>query len=52
MKQQPSLKPKTEFSKAAGRALKCAQKRAREVAHQHGTPIYVQVNGKVVALKP
>lgn len=52
MKQQPSLKPKTELAKAAGRALKRAAKQARVVARQCGTPIYVQVNGKVIAVKP
>ena len=52
MKQQAALKPKTEFSKSVGRALKRAAKRARSVARQHGTPIHVQVNGKVIALKP
>ena len=52
MKQQSALTPKTELSKAVARALKRAQKRAREVARQYGTPIHVQVNGKVIALKP
>ena len=46
MKQQSSLKPKTELAKTAGRALKRAAKRARIVARQHGTPIYVEVNGQ------
>ncbi len=41
-----------EFSKAVGRALKRAGRRAREVARMHGTPIYVLKDGKIVAIKP
>lgn len=52
MKQQAKSKEAIEFAKAVERALKRAQKRAREVARQHGTPIHVMRNGKVVALKP
>lgn len=52
MKQQLSPKAKTDFSKSVERALKRAQKRAREVARQHGTPIHVMRDGKIVALKP
>ena len=52
MTQTTSLKPTTALAKAAAKALKRAQKRAREVARQHGTPIHVMRNGKVVALKP
>jgi hypothetical protein len=52
MKQQPSLKPKTELAKAAGRALKRAAIQARVIARQHGTPIHIMRNGKVVAIKP
>jgi hypothetical protein len=52
MKPQASLKPSTPLAKAAAKALKRAQKRAFEIARQHGTPIHVMRNGKVVALKP
>ncbi len=52
MKKQPTIPPKTEFAKAVGRALKRAAKCARVAARQHGTPIYVELNGKVIALKP
>ena len=52
MKRQSQTPPKTALEKAVEPALKRAQKRAREVARQHGTPIHVQVNGKVIALKP
>ncbi len=49
---QVVLKPKTEFSKSVGHVLKRAANRARAVARQHGTPVHVQVNGKVIALRP
>lgn len=52
MKQQAKSKESIEFAKSVERALKRAQKRAREVARQHGTPIHVMRNGKIVALKP
>jgi hypothetical protein len=41
-----------EFVKQAVRAMKRAAKAARKIAKMHGTPIYVERNGKVVALKP
>ena len=41
-----------EFSKAVGRALRRAGKRARVIARAYGTPVYVWKNGKVVAEKP
>jgi hypothetical protein len=41
-----------ELSRAVGRGLRRAAKRAREVARMHGTPIYIWKNGKVVAVKP
>lgn len=52
MKRQTLSKETQALVKGVERALKCAQKRAREVARQHGTPLYVMRNGKVVALKP
>jgi len=45
------LKP-NEFSRAVGRALRRAGRRARETARMHGTSIYISRNGKVVAIKP
>ena len=45
-------KPKSSLAKAAGRALRRAAKQARIVARRYGTPIHVQSNGTVVALKP
>ena len=41
-----------DFSRAVGRALRRAGKRARETARMYGTPIYVMKDGKVVAIKP
>ena len=54
MKSKPAERqPKpNEFSLAVGRALRRAARRARETARDHGTPIYVSKNGKVVAIKP
>jgi len=52
MKRHVQSKESAEFAKSVERALKRAQKRARDVARQHGTPIHVMRNGKVVALKP
>ncbi len=49
---KPKAKPESELAKNAAQALKRAAKRARAVARQYGTPIHVQSNGTVVALKP
>ena len=46
-----SKKPGT-FAAGVGRALRLAAKDARKTAREHGTPIYVWENGKVVAKKP
>lgn len=46
-----SRKPNA-LSRAAGKALRRAGKRARAVAKAHGTPVYVWKDGKVVAEKP
>ena len=45
------IKP-SEFSKSIGRSLRRAAKEARKVARQHGTPVYVMKDGKIVAEKP
>lgn len=52
MKRQTLSKEALVLSKSVERALKRAQKRARAVARQYGTPIVFMRNGKVVALKP
>ena len=45
------IKP-NELSRAVGRSLRRAAKEARKVARQHGTPVYVMKDGKIVAEKP
>jgi hypothetical protein len=45
-------KTSKELSADVGRALRRAAKVARKTARMHGTPIYVEENGKIVALKP
>lgn len=49
---KPKTRPKSVLAKAAARALRRAAKRARVIARRYGTPIHVQSNGAVVALKP
>ncbi len=49
---KPQTKPKSDLGRAAARALKRAAKRARVVARRYGTPIHVQTDGTIVALKP
>ncbi|HKA34858.1 MAG TPA: hypothetical protein VKH64_16720 [Candidatus Binatia bacterium] len=41
-----------KLAKAAGRAIRRAAKAARKTARMHGTPIYIEENGKIIALKP
>jgi hypothetical protein len=41
-----------ELSAAVERALRRAAKVARKTARMHGTPIYIEENGKIIALKP
>jgi hypothetical protein len=41
-----------DFTRAIGRALRRAAKVARKTARQHGTPVYIWRDGKVVAEKP
>lgn len=48
-KKKPTLHPK---AKAALEALKEAAKLARKIAKMHGTPIFIERNGKVIAQKP
>jgi len=49
---KPKSKPKSPLAKAAGRALRRAAKQARIVARRFGTPIHVQSDKTVIALKP
>jgi len=50
------MKKKTEDSKElarkAGKALRRAAKQAHRIAAAYGTPIFVEKNGKIIALKP
>ncbi|HEY1371157.1 MAG TPA: hypothetical protein VGH50_01705 [Candidatus Binatia bacterium] len=41
-----------ELSADVGRALRRAAKVARKTARMHDTPIYIEENGKIIALKP
>ena len=40
------------FSAGVGRALRRAAKTARKTARNHGTPIVIERDGKIVTLKP
>ncbi len=51
-KKQRSSTIAEDFARAVGRGLRRAAKDARKTARQHGTPIYIWQDGKVVALKP
>ncbi len=44
--------PKTELSKAVGRALEHAAKVARKTPMMHGTPVAIMKDGKIVLEKP
>ena len=41
-----------ELSRAVGRGLRRAARRARETARRFGTPVYIWKDGRVVAVKP
>ena len=51
---KPSKKKAKEspLAKKVGEALRRAAKQARKTARMFGTPIYIERNGKVIALKP
>jgi hypothetical protein len=42
----------TELAKKATRAMRRAARTARKIALAYGTPIYIEKNGKIIALKP
>ena len=48
---KPAPKP-SAFAAMVGRALRRLAKKARQVAHMHGTLVYVWKDGKIVAEKP
>ena len=41
-----------EMARKAGKALRRAARTARKIALAYGTPIYIEKNGKIIALKP
>ena len=45
-------KTSKELSADVERALRRAGKVARKEARMHGTPIWIEENGKIIALKP
>jgi hypothetical protein len=51
MKKKRHDTPK-ELSRKAGNALRRAARNAHRIAAAYGTPIYVEKDGKIVALKP
>jgi hypothetical protein len=42
----------SELAKKATRAMRRAARTARKIALAYGTPIYVEKDGKIIALKP
>jgi hypothetical protein len=42
----------TELAMKATKALRRAARTARKIALAYGTPIYIEKNGKIIALKP
>ncbi len=52
MKAIQGKKPTNSFSAAVGGALRRAGKIARKTARDHGTPVYIWQDGKIVAQKP
>jgi len=51
MKKQNRKQP-TEFAKNGLKALRRAAKQAHRIAAAYGTPIWIEKNGKIIALKP
>ena len=52
MKTTNRKKQADKFATPVGRALRRAGQAARKTARDHGTPVYVWQDGKVVAEKP
>jgi hypothetical protein len=50
------MKKKTDDSKElarkVGNALRRAARQAHRIAAAYGTPVYIEKNGKIIALKP
>jgi hypothetical protein len=51
MRKQNGKQP-TEFAKQGLKALRRAARNAHRIAAAYGTPIYIEKNGKIIALKP
>lgn len=41
-----------ELALKVGKALRRAAKQAHRIAAAYGTPVYIEKNGKIIALKP
>jgi len=41
-----------ELARKAGKAMRRAARNAHRIALAYGTPIYIEKDGKIVALKP
>ena len=41
-----------ELARKVGKALRRAAKQAHRIAAAYGTPIWIEKNGKIIALKP
>lgn len=51
MKVASKKTPKSKLATDVAKALNRASKRARETARRYDTPIHIQVEGKIIALK-
>ena len=51
-KADSSPRARTQLGIRVGRALRRAALDARKLARMHNTPIYVEENGKIVAIRP
>jgi len=52
MKSRAKKKPKSKFASDVGKALRRSSKRARETARRFGTLIHIEVDNKIIGLKP
>jgi hypothetical protein len=41
-----------ELARRATKAMRRAAKQAHRIAAAYGTPVYIEKNGKIIALKP
>jgi hypothetical protein len=52
MKPRKQAQKAPTFATSVGRTLRRSAKKARQTARAHGTPVYVWIDGKIVAEKP